>query len=406
MIEIGFGIAAFTLIVTVLTVTILMVRAWLAPSGEVLITVNGIREVHAGIGSKLLDALADAGLRLPSACGGVGTCGQCRLRVVTGGGEALPTEAARLNRRELAAGGRLACQVSVREPLEVEVPDAAFGSAEWRCRIRSCKYVAPLIKEIILEMPEGERLDFRAGAYVQVDCPPYRAPFSDFDVADAYRPEWDRLSLWRLEGSTASEATRAYSLANGPDETDQVRLVVRLAIPPPTAIGAPPGVVSSYLFSLKPGDEVAIFGPFGTFFATDSDREMIFIGGGAGMAPMRAHILYQLERVRSGRKISFWYGARNLRELFYREDFDGLETAHDNFCWRAALSEPRPEDAWDGPTGFIHQVLLDEYLKDHPAPEDCEYYLCGPPMMVKAVRAMLDNLGVDPEAIFFDDFGG
>jgi Na+-transporting NADH:ubiquinone oxidoreductase subunit F len=407
MLEIGMGIVAFTTIVTSLTLVILLVRARLVPSGEALIVVNVTREVRTAIGGKLLDALAEAGVRLPSACGGVGTCGQCRLKILQGAGDPLPTETLRMNRREIAEGGRLACQVVVRNGMTVEVPDTALGAKEWRCRVRSCENVASLIKEVVLELPPGETLDFLPGGYVLLECPPYRASFGDFEVAEGFRAAWDRLDLWRLEGAAQTETTRAYSLANGPGETHLARLVVRIAIPPPTAPAAtPPGVVSSYIFSLKPGDEAKISGPFGAFFAIESDREMIFVGGGAGMAPMRAHILDQLERLKSGRKISFWYGARSLQELFYDAEFDRLTQTHGNFRWQAALSEPRPEDKWDGPTGFIHEVLFDKYLKDHPAPEECEYYLCGPPMMVEAVRSMLENLGVDPESIFFDDFGG
>jgi len=406
MIEIGLGVAAFTGIVLCLVLAVLAVRSRLVPSGTVSIEVNGVRTLRGRTGDRLLGALTEAGIHLPSACGGVGTCGQCTVRVLRGGGAPLPTEAGRFTRREAAAGARLACQVAIREDMAVTVPDEMMGATEWLCTVRSNRSVASLMKELVLDLPAGERIDFRAGSYVVVACPPYRARFADFDIAARYREEWDRLDLWRYEGAAAAPTTRAYSLANYPDESDIVMLVVRIAIPPPGAPATvPPGVVSSYLFSLKPGDTVRVTGPFGRFFASEGPGEMVFVGGGAGMAPMRSHILNQLVRLRARRKITFWYGARNRRELFYAEEFDRLQSEFENFHWTVALSEPRPEDAWQGETGFIHQVLHDRYLADHPAPEDVEYYLCGPPMMVRAVCNMLDRLGVDPENIFYDDFG-
>ena len=407
MIEIGLGVALFTGIVLCLVLVILAVRSKLVTTGEVGITVNDGETVMAHTGDRLLRALAEASIHLPSACGGVGTCGQCRIRVLAGGGAMLPTERAQITRREALDGVRLACQLTVRRDMVVRVPDEVFGVRQWECTVRSNVNVATLIKELVLELPRGESIDFRAGSYVQIDCPPYRAAFSDFDIEPEFRDEWDRFGLWKYHAGTSTPTSRAYSMANYPGENDVVMLVVRVAIPPPGAPEqAPPGVVSSYIFSLKPGDKVAVSGPFGHFFATGSEAEMIFVGGGAGMAPMRSHVLDQLERLKSTRRISFWYGARSRRELFFVEDFDRLQDEHENFQWSIALSEPRPEDAWHGATGFIHDVLHDSYLKDHPAPEDCEYYLCGPPMMIRAVRNMLDNLGVDPENIFFDDFGG
>ncbi len=406
MLEIGLGVAAFTGIIICLVLAVLAIRSRLVVTGDVSIGVNDIRTIRGRTGDKLLRALAEAGIHLPSACGGVGTCGQCALRVLRGGGALLPTEAACFTRRDAAAGARLACQVTIRQDMTVRVPDDVFGAKEWVCTVRSNRNVASLMKELVLEPPAGEHIDFRAGSYVVVDCPPYQACFADFDIEPAYREEWDRLDLWRYEGGSAAATTRAYSIANYPNENDIVMLVVRIAIPPPSAPETvPPGVVSSYLFSLKPGDTVLLSGPFGHFLATDSPCEMVFVGGGAGMAPMRSHILDQLLRLKTSRKITFWYGARNRRELFYDEEFDRLQNEFENFRWTAALSEPRDEDAWQGETGFIHQVLHDRYLADHPAPEDCEYYLCGPPMMIQAVRNMLDNLGIDPENIFYDDFG-
>jgi Na+-transporting NADH:ubiquinone oxidoreductase subunit F len=407
MLEIGLGVLAFTGIILFLVLAVLAVRSRLIVTGNVDIDVNDMKTIRTRTGDKLLRALAEADIYLPSACGGVGTCGQCDVRVLRGGGELLPTETARFTRREAAAGARLACQVTIRQDMMVWVPDDVFGAREWTCTVRSNRNVASLMKELVVEMPKGEKIDFRAGSYVVISCPPYQARFADFEIEPEYREEWDRFDLWRYEAGTAVPTTRAYSLANYPDESDIAMLVIRIAIPPPGAPETvPPGVVSSYLFSLKPGDTVRLSGPFGHFLATDSKSEMVFVGGGAGMAPMRSHILDQLRRLGTKRKITFWYGARNRRELFYGEEFDRLQTEFENFRWTVALSEPREGDAWQGETGYVHQVLHDRYLAEHPAPEDCEYYLCGPPMMTQAVRNMLDNLGVDPENIFYDDFGG
>jgi Na+-transporting NADH:ubiquinone oxidoreductase subunit F len=387
MIEIALGVALFTAIVVVLVLAILAARSRLVATGTVAVTVNESKAIEASTGDKLLTALSAAGIHLPSACGGVGTCGQCRVRVTDGGGAILPTERASITKREAALGDRLACQVTVKRDMAVRVPDEVFGVKRWDCTVRSNRNIATLIKE--------------------VHCPPYRARFTEFDIAPDYRGEWDRLDLWRYEARTAEATTRAYSLANYPAENTEVRLDIRIAIPPPAAPDTvPPGVVSSYLFGLAPGDTLAVLGPYGNFFATDSDAEMVFVGGGVGMAPMRAHIFDHLLRLKSGRKITFWYGARNRREIIYKEDFDRLQAAHDNFDWFVALSDPEPADDWQGMTGFVHDMLYEHYLKDHPAPEACEYYLCGPPMMIRAVRNMLDSLGVDPDNIFFDDFGG
>ncbi len=407
MLEIGLGVALFTGIILCLVLVVLAARARLVATGEVDIAVNESRTVKGRVGDKLLAALSEAGIHLPSACGGVGTCGQCRLTVLAGGGAILPTESAQITRREAAAGTRLACQVTINQDMAVRVPEDVFGVKQLRCKVRSNANVATFIKQLVLEMPPGETIDFRAGSYVQIACPPGRSKFSDFDVEPEFREDWDRLDLWRYEVGTAKPTTRAYSLASYAEESDIVMLVVRIAIPLPGAPeSVPPGIVSSYLFGLKPGDEVTVSGPYGNFFARESEAEMIFVGGGAGMAPMRSHIFDQLKRLKSKRKITFWYGARSRRELFFVEEFDRLAAEFDNFRWFVALSQPRPEDEWDGRTGFIHDVLYEDYLKAHPAPEDCEYYLCGPPMMVRALRNMLDNLGVDPDNILFDDFGG
>ncbi len=406
MIEIGLGVALFTALVLMLVLAILGARSGLVATGEVAVVVNQTRTITVPVGGKLLDALAEAGVHLPSACGGVGTCGQCRLRVLAGGGAILPTERAQITKREAGQGARLACQVTVKRGMTIEVPDEVFGVQKWQCTVRSNRSISTLIKELVLDLPPGESAEFRAGSYVQIACPPYRTRFADFDIGAEYRGEWDRLDLWRHDAGTTEPTTRAYSMANHPEERSFIMLDIRIAIPPPGAPeSVPPGVVSSYLFGLKPGDIVSVLGPYGHFFATETDREMVFVGGGVGMAPMRSHIFDQLKRLETGRKITFWYGARNKRELLYREDFDRLQAAHDNFAWFVALSDPDPAEPWEGMTGFIHEVLYQNYLKDHPAPENCEYYLCGPPMMIRAVMNMLDSLGVDPGSILFDDFG-
>ena len=405
--EIVLGVTLFTGIVIALAAIILLARARLVPSGNATITVNGERQIVVPVGDKLLNALTAKELYLPSACGGGGTCGQCRVTVLEGGGELLPTEAALITKREAAAGQRLACQLAVQQDLEIEVPEDIFGVNKWVCTVRSNGNVATFIKELVVELPPGETIDFRAGGYIQVECPPHRMSYRDIDVPEQYRDDWERFGLFDLESVVDKPAVRAYSMANCPDENDIVMLNVRIATPPPGADpGTPPGVMSSYIFGLKPGDPVTISGPYGDFFARDTDAEMIFVGGGAGMAPMRSHILDQLLRIETRRPVSFWYGARSLREAFYIEQFDDLAARHANFDWHLALSEPLPEDRWDGYTGFVHEVLYENYLKDHPVPEDCEYYLCGPPMMNAAVIAMLDAQGVDEENIMLDDFGG
>jgi Na+-transporting NADH:ubiquinone oxidoreductase subunit F len=404
--EIGLGAGVFTTIVMALVLLILAARAWLVPTGEVDITVNGERHFRAAVGRRLIAVLAGDGIYLPAACGGRGTCGQCRVIVGNGGGAPVPVEMSLLSRRELKHGARLSCQLTLRENLEIEVPADLLGIRKLACKVRSSRSVATLMKEIVLEIAPGRSLQYEAGAYVQVTCPPHETRFEEFDIAPPYRGEWDRMNLWTLAVSSQQETARAYSIASHPGEQGIVTLIIRIATPPPGAgPSVPPGVVSSYLFKLRPGDPVEIIGPYGYFRVHETDREMIFVGGGAGMAPMRSMILDQLLCRRTTRKLSFWYGARNLRELFYREEFDRLQREAANFSWNVALSEPSPEDAWSGDSGFIHEVLYQRYLKDHPAPEECEYYLCGPPMMIKAVRHMLDSLGVEPESISYDDFG-
>ena len=406
MLEIGIGVFLFVVIVMALALLILAARARLLPSEKVEIIVNETKTARTETGSKLLTALNEMGIHLPSACGGRGTCGQCRVQMTHGGGTILPIETTMITKREARSGMRLACQVMIRDDMALSVAEDIFGVREWRCQVRSNKNISTMIKELVLDLPANEHIDFKAGSYVLVTCPAYQINFKDFNIDPAYQSEWDRFDLWRYKAGTDKATTRGYSLANHPGEKAIIQLDVRIAIPPPGAgDDIPPGVVSSYIFGLKAGDEVTVSGPFGNFFATDSDKEMIFVGGGVGMAPMRSHILDQLIRLKSKRKISFWYGARNVREILYRADFERLNTDHENFSCHMALSDPAPDDDWTGMTGFIHEALFEHYLKDHPMPEDCEFYLCGPPMMVTAVRNMLDSLGVDPDSIFFDDFG-
>lgn len=405
MLEIILGVLFFTLIVIALVFVIVWAKSHILPHGEVEVVVNDEQTLKVPIGSKLLAALADKGLFVPSACGGGGTCGQCKVKVLEGGGDLLPTEATHINRRQAKEGYRLSCQVTVREPMKIEVPEEVFGVKQWTCRVRSNRNVATFIKELVLELPEGEDLNFRAGGYIQIECPPYHVKFSEFDIDEEFRDVWDQFNLWKLESKVDEPVVRAYSMANFPLEKGIIMLNVRIALPPP-GLDVPPGKMSSFIFSLKPGDTVKVTGPFGDFYARDTGREMVVIGGGAGMAPLRSIIFDELVRKKSKRKITFWYGARSYREAFYIEDFNKLQEEYDNFRWFLALSEPRPEDNWTGYTGFIHEVVYENYLKDHPAPEDCEYYLCGPPMMIAAVMKMLDDLGVERDHIFFDDFGG
>ncbi len=402
------GVGFFILIILLLVILILIAKSKLVPSGEVKIVINDEPKYTYSVpmGAKLLNALADQEIYVPSACGGGGTCGQCKVIVREGGGSLLPTEVSIITRREVREGYRLSCQLAVKDNMKLEIPQEIFDVRKWECTVRSNHNVATFIKELVLELPEGEDVNFRAGGYIQIEAPPHTVRYRDFQIEKEYQHDWDRHQMWRYVSKVDEEIFRAYSMANYPDEKGIIKLNIRIASPPPDLPRVPPGQMSSYLFSLKSGDRVVITGPYGEFFARETDNEMVFIGGGAGMAPMRSHIFDQLKRLNSNRKISYWYGARSLREVFYAEEFDALEKKYQNFSWHLALSEPLPEDHWSGYTGFIHQVLYDEYLRDHPAPEDCEYYLCGPPLMNSAVLNMLDNLGVEPENILFDDFGG
>ena len=401
------GVVMFTVVILSLVAVLLLAKAKLVTSGEVTITINEDpdKALHVPAGATLLDTLGQNNIFIPSACGGKGSCGVCKVNIKEGGGSILTTEESHINRGEAREGCRLSCQVKVKNDMKIEVPAEVFDVRKWRCKVRSNKNVATFIKELVLELPQGETVPFRAGGYIQIECPPYAIEYKNFEVEEQFRDAWDAMKLWDLKAINDEEVTRAYSMANYPEESDIIMLNVRIATPPPNASDIPPGIMSSYIFNLKLGDDVTISGPYGEFFAKETEREMCFIGGGAGMAPMRSHIFDQFKRLHTNRKATFWYGARSYREMFYVEDFDSIQNEYENFKWYVALSEPLPEDNWTGYTGFIHQVLHDEYLKNHPAPEDIEYYLCGPPMMLKACMNMLYDLGVEDEMIAFDDFG-
>ena len=401
------GVVMFTVVVVSLVAIILVARLKLVSSGDVMITINDNpdQSVEVAGGGKLMNTLADMGIYLPSACGGGGSCQQCRCIIKSGGGDILPTEVSAFTKGEVKQGWRLSCQVAVKQDMRIEVEPELFGVKRWECEVISNPNVATFIKELTLKLPEGENVDFRAGGYVQLEIPPHTVKFSGFDIAKEYRDDWERFGFFNLESKVDETVVRAYSMANYPEERGVVKFNIRIATPPP-GTSFPPGQMSSYAFNLKEGEKIAAFGPFGEFFAKDTDNEMIFIGGGAGMAPMRSHIFDQLKRLNSKRKISFWYGARSFREVFYEDEYDQLAEENENFEWHLALSDPQPEDNWAGKTGFIHNVVMDNYLRDHEAPEDVEYYMCGPPMMNAAVIKMLKDLGVEDENIMLDDFGG
>ncbi|MCK5829726.1 MAG: NADH:ubiquinone reductase (Na(+)-transporting) subunit F [Methylococcales bacterium] len=406
MLEILLGVILFTAIVIALVFIIIGAKSKLVASGDIEIVVNGEKTIHVPAGSKLLTALADNELFIPSACGGGGTCGQCTVKVHSGGGEILPTELSHITKREAAEGERLSCQVAVKHDMKIDVEDSVFGVKKWECTVKSNNNVATFIKELVLELPKGEEINYQAGGYIQIECPAHISKYEDMDIEDEYREDWDKFNLWRYVSNVKAPTLRAYSMASFPEEKE-IMLNVRVASPPPgSPDSVPPGIMSSYIFNLKPGDKALISGPYGEFFARDTDAEMVFVGGGAGMAPMRSHIFDQLRRLKSTRKMTFWYGARSKREMFYIEDFDMLAKENDNFEWHTALSDALPEDNWEGYTGFIHNVLFEEYIKNHPSPEDCEYYLCGPPIMNSSVISMLIENGVEPENIMLDDFGG
>ncbi|MFN3147936.1 MAG: NADH:ubiquinone reductase (Na(+)-transporting) subunit F [Paracoccaceae bacterium] len=405
MTEILLGTALLTGLVILLALVVRGARAVLTPSGPVTVTLNGETRLTTRAGEPLLSVLSAHDILIPSACAGAGTCGLCRVRVTEGGGDALPTEAARLSRADLRDGYRLACQLRLRGDLSLEVPGDLIGAETYEAEVASARFLTPLIREVVFQLPQDRRPEIVAGSFLQVTAPPYGVSFDRLDVPQAFETAWSQIRP--LKVASDAEVTRAYSISNRPEDTAAGRIVlnIRLALPPPTVPEAQPGIVSSYLCSVNPGDPVTVSGPFGSFRAQDTEAEMVLIGGGVGMAPLRAIILDQLGRVGSGRKISFWYGARSLRELYYAEEFDALAAQHPNFSWTVALSEPSPEDNWQGPQGFIHSVVWQTYLRDHPAPEACEYYLCGPPMMIRAVMGMLEDAGVDRSSIFNDDFG-
>jgi len=405
--EIFLGVAMFTIVVLALVVIILAAKAKLVSTGDITIAVNGDadKSIKTQAGGKLLGALANSGIFVSSACGGGGTCGQCRVKINEGGGDILPTELDHISKKEAKEGERLACQVSVKEDMNIELPEEIFGVKKWECTVISNGNEATFIKELKLQIPDGETVPFKAGGYIQIEAPAHHIKYKDFDIEEQYRGDWEHFKFFDLESKVDDDTIRAYSMANYPGEEGIIMLNVRIATPPPRDLSLPCGKMSSYIFSLKAGDKVTISGPFGEFFAKETENEMVFVGGGAGMAPMRSHIFDQFRRLHTKRKCSFWYGARSKREMFYVEDFDTIAKENDNFEWHVALSDPQPEDNWEGYTGFIHNVLLENYLKDHEAPEDCEFYMCGPPVMNSAVISMLKELGVEDENIMLDDFG-
>ncbi len=418
LLEVGIGTIILTSVIVFLSVILLLVilllyaRKKLTPQGDVTITINDEKEMITNPGSTLLSTLSAEKIFIPSACGGGGTCGMCKVQVHEGAGSILPTETGFFTRKEQMNDWRLGCQVKVKEDMKIEIPPEIFGIKEWECEVVSNKNVATFIKEFVVRLPEGETLDFKSGGYIQIAVPQCEVDFSkEIEVDDEYRGDWDNFNMWNLKMKNPEPIIRAYSMANHPAEGNIVMLNIRIATPPwdrskNAFMNVNPGICSSYIFSRKPGDKVMVSGPYGEFFIKPTKREMMFIGGGAGMAPMRSHIFHLYQTEHTDRKATFWYGGRSLRELFYMEQFEKIEKNNPNFNFHIGLSEPLPEDNWEGYKGFIHQVIYDNYLKNHPEPEEIEYYLCGPPMMNDAVQKMLDDLGVPEEMIAFDDFGG
>ncbi len=402
------AVTTFTLLILLLVLIILSARAKLVASGSATLHINDEpeRTMTVPVGGKLLNVLSENNIYLASACGGGGTCGECKVVIQEGAGDVLPTEKSKLTRRQVRDHFRLSCQVPVKNDLKLEIPPEALETKKWLCTVRSNRNVASFIKELVLELPPGEEVHFRAGGYIQAEAPVHVVRYSDFVIDDEYKPDWDKYNLWQFVSVVDEPVSRAYSMANYPDEKGIIVLNVRIATPPLDDPDAPPGKMSSYLFSLKPGDPVTISGPYGDFFAQDTGNEMLVIGGGAGMAPLRSIIFDQLKRLKTGRKISFYYGARSMREAFYVEDFTKLAAEHDNFTFHLALSRPHLMQNWTGYKGYVQHALHDLYLKDHPAPEDCEYYICGPPALNASVIMYLDGMGVEPESIYYDDFGG
>ena len=405
------SVGIFLVVTLLLVIVLLVAKSKLVPSGNVKLTINGEKEAEVPIGGTLLSTLQGENIYLSSACGGSGSCGQCRCRVVEGGGEILPTETGFFSRKEQKEHWRLACQTKVKEDMQVIVPESVFGVKEWECEVVSNRNVSTFIKEFVVKLPEGEVMNFQSGSYAQITIPPYDIKYADYDIDEKFRGDWDHFDMWSLTCKNDTETIRAYSMANYPAEGNIITLNVRIATPPMDRathkwLPVSPGISSSYIFSLKPGDKVRMSGPYGDFHIQDTDAEMLYIGGGAGMAPLRAQILHLFRTLHPGRKVSYWYGARSKKEIFYEEDFREIEKQFPNFSFHIALSDPQPEDNWTGYVGFIHQVIYDNYLKDHDAPEDIEYYMCGPGPMANAVKKMLEDLGVERSQLFFDDFGG
>ncbi len=406
--SIAVGVVCLVLVVSLLVIVLLFAEGKLVNKGKVKILINGDKdkspEVEAG--GTLLNVLSNQGIFLPSACGGGGTCAMCMCQVKSGGGDILPTELTHISRTEAKANWRLACQVKVKEDMDIQVPDEVFSIKKWECTVASNDNVATFIKEFVVNLPEGETLDFESGGYIQIDVPKYKnIKYRDFDIDPQYHPDWDQFKVWDYVANNEEECFRAYSMGNHPAEGNRVMLNIRIATPPPRTEGIPPGICSSYVFSLKPGDKVTVSGPYGEFFIKDTEKEMMYIGGGAGMAPLRSHIFHLFHTLKTGRKVSYWYGARSKREMFYTEEFEAIEKEFPNFSYHVALSDALPEDNWTGATGFIHQVVLDTYLGAHENPDEIEFYLCGPPMMLSAVEKMLYDVGVEKDQIAFDDFG-
>jgi len=405
------GTTIFLIVTIALIIMLLVAKAKLAPSGPVTININAEKDITVNGGSSLLSTLSNEKLFLPSACGGGGTCGMCKCQVIEGGGSILPTETGFFTRKQQLDNWRLGCQVKVRENMKIEIPKEVFGIKKWECEVVSNRNVATFIKEFVVRLPEGETLDFQSGGYIQIDVPKCEVDFKNIVVEDKFREDWDKLKIWDLKMKNPEPIYRAYSMANHPAEGNIVMLNIRIATPPwdrakNQFMNVNPGICSSYIFSRKPGDKVMVSGPYGEFHIKHTNKEMLYIGGGAGMAPLRSQIFHMFHTEKTNRKVTYWYGARSLREVFYDDEFHAIEKNFPNFKFNLALSEPMPEDNWTGYTGFIHQVVLENYLSKHPEPEEIEFYLCGPPMMNSAVFKMLDNLGVPKENIAFDDFGG
>ncbi|MGM0666236.1 MAG: NADH:ubiquinone reductase (Na(+)-transporting) subunit F [Bacteroidota bacterium] len=410
IVVIGISILVFLVVILLLVLILLYARKKLVPQGDVKLQVND-REMIVSPGNNVMATLSANEIFLPSACGGQGTCGECKCQILEGGGSILPTETGFFTRKEQQNNWRLGCQVKIREDMVIKLPEEVLGIKKWECEVVSNKNVATFIKEFVVKLPEGEKIDFRPGEYVQIDVPKFKISFKEMEIEEEFRDEWDKFNMWDLETKNSEETMRAYSMANYPAEGNIIMLNIRIATPPwdrkkNKFMNVPPGICSSYIFTRKPGDKIMMSGPYGEFHIKDTDNEMIYIGGGAGMAPLRSHIFHLFHTLKTKRKVSYWYGARSRREIFYEDEFRKIEEEYPNFTFNLALSEPLPEDKWEGYTGFIHQVLYDEYLSKMDEPEEIEYYLCGPPLMNDAVNKLLYELGIPDENIAFDDFGG